>query len=212
MGMVVNLGMAVLPVALGYGLGWGLSGKGKQRRLPLWLCIPIVLVWLALLPSTCYLLTEWRRLLLDPWWADLLDISRTDPNAMLRTAKWALVFLTYAGTGVLLFTLAVRPVAQWLRAARRWLLCAVPLFFVVALGVYFTHIVRLDAWDLVRRPRYIGQVAMDALTSPTMLLSIGVFALFLWLLYEAVDVWVEGIAERLRRRSILKGGAPAKRK
>ena len=211
-GVTWNLMLAVIPVVLGYALGWGLSGKGKQRRLPVWVCLPLALVWLAFLPNTCYLLTEWRHLLFDRRWASLLDAGNADSVAMLRTAKWALLFLAYSGIGVLLFTLAIRPVERWLRSTgRKPFLFAPFLFFLTSLGVYLGLIIRLNSWDLARRPRYVWSVTVDAFERPEVLLSIVIFGVLLWALYEAVDVWVDGMAERVRGQKML-GGAPARSK
>jgi len=200
-----NLFLAAIPVALAYGLAWGLGGRGRQRHLPPWICLPLALVWLAFLPNTCYLLTEWRHLLFDRRWAALLDAGSSDRRAMLSTAKWALFFLAYSGTGVLLFTLAIRPIEGWLRASGRHTpLYAPPFFFLISLGVYLGLIVRLNSWDLAHRPLYCWQQALEALANPTPLASIAIFALILWITYEAVDLWVEGVMERLRRWGIVR--------
>lgn len=194
-----NLFLAVVPVVLAYLLAWGL-GKGGRRPLPLWICLPIALVWLVFLPNTCYLLTEWRHLLFDRRWAGLLDAGRSDRIAMLRTAKWALFFLAYSGVGVLLFALSVRPMEQWARANGRNPVPFAPVFFfLMSLGVYLGLIERLNSWDLFNRPAHVWQETVAGLTNRMLLLSIGVFAALLWGLYEAVDIWVDGVAERLQR-------------
>lgn len=199
-GVLWNLFLAAVPVVLGYGLAWGLKGHGKQRRLPLFLCLPLGVVWLTFLPNTCYLLTEWRHLLFDPRLADLLDAAPTDKHAMLSTAKWALLFLGYSGLGVLLFVLAIRPMERWLRSTGHSTLPYAPLlFFLMSLGVYLGLIVRLNSWDIVTRPLFVWQTAVHALFYPPLLAAIGIFAALLWGLYEAVDLWVDGVAERLRR-------------
>jgi uncharacterized membrane protein len=199
-GVMWNLALAVLPVALGYGLSWGLSKGIKQPSLKLLLGLPLVLVWLVSLPNTCYLLTEWRHLLLNPPWTRLLDAGREDSGyAMLRTARWALFFLAYSGASVLLFTLAIRPMEQWLRAAgRKPFLLAPFLFFLVSLGIYLDLFPRLSSWDLVSRPFAVFHSTRNALTNSAPALSIGVFGLLLWALYEGVDIWVDGMAARLR--------------
>jgi uncharacterized membrane protein len=203
-GVFWNLMLAAIPVALAYGLAWGLRGKGKQRNLPVWVCLPLGLAWLAFLPNTCYLLTEWRHLLFDTQWAPLLDRAISDKTAMLSIAKWALFFLTYSGLGVLTFVLAIRPLEQWLlsRRGKPWLVAPF-LFFVTSLGVYLGLIVRLNSWDLIHRPMFVWDTAISALTRPSLLTAILVFAGILWALYEAVDIWVEGVEARLRRWGIL---------
>jgi uncharacterized membrane protein len=203
-GILWNLMLAAIPVAMAYGLAWGLGGRGKQRNLPLWVCIPLALAWLAFLPNTCYLLTEWRHLLFDPQWADLFDVAVSDRRAMLSIAKWALFFLSYSGLGVLSFVLAIRPLEQWFlsRRGKPWMVAPF-LFFLTSLGVYLGLIVRLNSWDLLNRPMFVWDTAIAALTRPAYLNAILVFAGILWALYEAVDIWVEGIEARLRRMGIL---------
>lgn len=197
-GVMWNLGLAVLPVVLGYGLSWGLSKRSSQPALKLLIGVPLALVWLITLPNTCYLLTEWRHLLLNPPWPHLLNSGPSD--TMLRTAKWALFFVSYSGASVLLFTLAIRPMEQWLRAAgRKPFLLAPFLFFLVSLGIYLDLFPRLSSWDVISRPLAVFHSTRSALTNSAMLLSIGVFGLLLWALYEGVDIWVDGVAERFRR-------------
>ena len=206
-----NLFLAAIPVGLGYGLAWGLGGRGKTRRLPLWVCLPLGVAWLAFLPNTCYLLTEWRHLLLDRRWADVLDVSDADNSAMFSIAKWALFFVAYSGSGVLLFVLSIRPVEQWLKAAGRSILVVAPLlFFVTSLGVYLGLVQRLNSWDLWNRPRYVWLITTHALVEPKLLGSIIVFALILWFLYEAVDLWVDGVLDRLKRWGAAGVSAPVR--
>jgi uncharacterized membrane protein len=196
-GVVWNLMLAAVPVVQAYALAWLLGSKG-HRGLTLALAVPLAVAWLAFLPNTCYLLTEWRHLLFDPQWEDLLDKAHMDRTAMLRTAKWALLFLGYSGTGVLLFTLAIRPVERWLRSVNKpfyWF--APPLFLLTSLGVYLGLIVRLNSWDLIMKPQEVWTQTRHAFESHTLLFSIGVFAVLLWALYEAVDIWVDGMVERI---------------
>jgi uncharacterized membrane protein len=211
-GIAMNLVLSVVPVALGYALAWGLGRGLKQPYLKLLVGVPLALAWLALLPNTCYLLTEWRQLLLDPPAADLIAGRGAGQLAMLRTARWALYFLLYAGAGVLLVTLAIRPVEQWLRGAGRNPLFAAPfLFFLVSLGVYLALGPGLTSWDLFSRPLAVARTARGAFSSTPLLLSIAAFAVLLWALYEGTDVWVEGMAARLRGlRSGAKSGAAPK--
>jgi uncharacterized membrane protein len=198
--VVWNLMLAAVPVVQAYALGWLLGAPRKHRLLTRVIAVPLTLAWLVFLPNTCYLLTEWRHLLFDPQWEDLLNRTHMDHAAMLRTAEWALLFLGYSGTGVLLFTLSIRPVERWLRSVQTpfyWV--APPLFFVTSLGVYLGLIERLNSWNVVNRPQQVWQEALYALQSHTLLCSIVVFAALLWALYEAVDIWADGVAERIPR-------------
>lgn len=195
-----NLFLAAIPLVLAWALAWGLGRQGKKRNLPRFVNCILAAVWLAFLPNTCYLLTEWRHLLFDDRWAELLRAGDTDRSAMLATARWALLFLAYSGIGVLLFALSIRPVERSLRASGiNATLLAPPFFFLISLGVYLGLIVRLNSWDMIQRPAAVWNSAADALTTAAPLQAIVVFAVVLWILYEAVDLWLDGVADRLRR-------------
>lgn len=193
-----NLLLAAIPVALGAVLAWGAAGK--RRRLPLPVLWLLGAAWLVFVPNTCYLFTEWRHLLFDPRWEWMLDAGHSDRQAMLLTAQWSLMFLGYSGVGALLFVLAMRPVERCLRAARQpFLLYAPPLFFLISLGVYLGLIMRLNSWDALQRPELVLRRTVDALSNPTLLATIGVFALILWGVYEALDLWCDAVVERVGR-------------
>lgn len=203
-GVLWNLFLAALPLVLGLASWWALGGKEKKARLPAWVTLPLLAAWLAFLPNTCYLLTEWRHLLYDEHWAPLLEAGQQDSASMLATAKWAGFFAVYSGLGLLLFTLAIRPIELRLRMAGvRPLLWGPPLFFLMSLGVYLGLRPRLNSWDLVTQPLRVLDVVMAALSTPPLLMAILAFAAVLWVLYEIVDIWVDGAAERLRRWHVL---------
>ncbi|MGV3725014.1 MAG: DUF1361 domain-containing protein [Actinomycetota bacterium] len=201
-----NLLLAVIPVALGYALAWLLKRKLTPVGVVL-LALPLALGWLGFLPNTCYLLTEWRHLLFDSRWEPMLDAAHRSPVEMYNTAKWALFFLVYSALGVIFFVLAVRPMEHWLRSKGQLPYLYAPFFFfLVSLGVYLGLIKRFNTWDLLGRPMFIWNTAVQGVTSQPILLAIGVFGLILWALYEAGDIWVDGVASRFKKGG---GGAPA---
>jgi uncharacterized membrane protein len=203
-GVIWNLFLATIPVVLGYMLEWGMEVRGRQRNLPVVVCIPFLLVWLVFLPNTCYLLTEWRHLLFDARWAGLLDTGASDGNAMLSVAKWGLFFFLYSGTGVLLFTLSIRPVERMLRAAGQMPPLYAPFFFfLMSLGVYLGLKPRLNSWDILANPLEVWGYAVGAIFNTAILSAMVLFAMLLWAMYEAVDLWVDGIAAALRRWGLL---------
>ena len=212
-GVFWNLFLAAIPVALGYLLTWVLDLQQKKKALVL-LAVPVGLAWLVFLPNTCYLLTEWRHLLFDARWEELLDRAHVDRNAMLRVAAWSLWFLVYSGAGVLLFALSIRPVERWLRSRKASTVVFAPFFFtLVSLGVYLGLIKRYNSWDLVQKPLTIWNSVLDALTTVPLLTAILVFAAILWMLYEAVDLWADGVSDRLRSWGLLgRGGGKKKGK
>ncbi len=199
-GVTWNLFLAVIPVALGYLLSWGLEGSGKRRHLPLMVCLLLGVVWFAFVPNTCYLLTEWRHLLFDEYWRGLLVAGREDLAAMLATAKWALLFLAYSGSGVLLYVLSIRPVESRLRKAKQSPLLYAPFFFfAIALGVYLGLIDRLNSWDIIHHPRLVLDATKEVLFSTERLIYVGAFAVILWVLYEAVDLWIDAFKQRVTK-------------
>lgn len=202
-GVTWNLFLAVIPVVLGALAAWGMKRRGKQTNLPVWVTLPLLVVWLAFLPNTCYLLTEWRHLLYDSRWSQLLDAGQENSGAMLSVARWSLFFLLYSAAGVLTFGLAVRPVDRALRATGfRSVLLAPFLFFLVALGVYLGLRARFNSWDFVTDPLPIWERTRDAFRSRPVLGAIAAFGGVLWLIYLAVDVWIDGLLARLRQLGV----------
>lgn len=207
-----NLLLAVIPVVLAYLLAWLLRKKLKPAGIIL-LAVPLGIAWLGFLPNTCYLLTEWRHLLFDSRWEPLLDAGHHSRVAMYNTAKWALFFLLYSGLGIFLFVLGVRPMEHWLRSVgQKPYLYAPFFFFLISLGVYLGLVLRLNTWDLLRRPQFVLNVALDGVTSRPLLTAISVFAVILWALYEAADIWVDGVRSRFGGGKSTPAPAPAKGK
>jgi uncharacterized membrane protein len=201
--MLWNLLLAVIPVVLAYVFVGATRGRWCATRLAM--VLALAAAWLAFLPNTCYLLTEWRHLLFSPRWTSLRETGGWDREAMFRVALLALYFAAYSGAGVLTFVLAVRPVEQWLRnRGGPWLLYAPPGFFLVSLGVYLGLIVRLNSWDLLLQPGRVFGSAVTALMHPLLAATIVAFGAILWALYEAVDLWLDGILDRLRAWGVLR--------
>lgn len=202
-----NIFLATVPVAAAYLLAyWTEQARAWQKgaaRLIYWLVwLPLVLVWFAFLPNTCYLLTEWRHFLFDPYFTSQRGMWDESANARLTAARYGLYFLVYSGIGVICYALSIRPIERRLRRTHpALLLIAIPFFFLTSLGVYMGLIRRLNSWQVLSNPQIVWDVALHALTSPRLLKIIVIFAFLLWLLYEIVDVWIDGMALRYRRIS-----------
>ncbi len=201
-----NLFLAVIPVAAGGLLAAGLKNMrtqtGAWRDQPAaWLGLSLLaLIWFFFLPNTCYLLTEWRHFLFDPAPVALRQEVVENPVLKLVVAEQGLFFVTYSAAGVLCYALSIRLVAQALRQIRVSLLpLAAPFYLLMSLGVYLGLIVRLNSWDILTRPAHVWNVAIHALTSPILAAAMIAFALLLWVLYEIVDIWLEGVEWRLHR-------------
>jgi uncharacterized membrane protein len=200
-----NVFLAVIPVGAAYALAWGVQKFFlRPKRAPWFYGLPLLLlalVWFAFLPNSCYLLTEWRHFLLDGHFAALRDAAESNHVYMIQLARWSCVFLMYTAVGALSFALSIRPIARVLRRIHASLvLWAVPFFFLTSLGVYLGLIVRLNSWDLVSRPDLVLLIAVHALLNPPLLKVITIFALLLWMLYEIVDIWIDGLTLRLTQR------------
>ena len=195
-----NLFLAALPVGLAHLLVAALTRHGGVRRLPTVGCALLAAVWLAFLPNTCYLLTEWRHLVLQPIFAHLIQSAGADRTAMILTLAAASFFVLYSSVGVLAFVLAIRPVERFMASrGRRFSRYAPVLFFLLSLGVYLGLVVRLNTWDLVCRPQTVLSAALDAVSRPEVLSLHLAFAGFLWGLYLAVDRWIDAVATRFVR-------------
>lgn len=197
-----NLFLAVVPVVLGYAAARLGQTLAEGRRPWLWAPLALLLLgWLIFLPNSSYLFTEPRHLLAAVERDNLWSRARTDAEAARRLLFWGGTALLYVAAGALTFALAIRPVKS-LVARMGWALplLAAPFFALISLGVYLGLVVRLNSWDLVTRPAIVLGFATGALGRPVLLAAILLFGLFLWLVYEVLDIWVDGCALRWARR------------
>lgn len=207
--IVWNLFLSAVPVGLAhlwvYCVNrWSLRGSSRKQRIH-WLAFtPLIVGWVAFLPNTCYLLTEWRHFLFDSHFVEVRDAVDTDRSLMLRVARQGLFFLCYSGFGVLCLLYAIRPVEQLCRRAKvHKALWMTPLFLLTSLGVYLGLIIRLNSWDLLTRPLGVWATVESALSNGLLLQTIVIFAALLWICYEISNIWADGLAERLRKRRLL---------
>lgn len=196
--VIWNLFLAAIPVALGLGIGW-LSSRWKNRPVASFLIAAMMLAWLAFLPNTCYLLTEWRHYLsrLDRY--DLYLESQISPHVTLTLMFDTVFYFCYSAIGLLAFTLAVRPVADVVKreGGRPWA-WGIPLFILTALGVYLGLILRFNSWDLLARPGDVWYAASSVATRPLLATFVLAFAGVLWFIYMTIDIWFDGLALRWR--------------
>jgi len=211
LGTLYDIGLAFIPVLLGYAVGEVGRVVTARRSLVLWGCLALLCaLWLAFMPNTCYLITEWRHFLDHVDSRNLYQRSKTDRGLLFDINLWVLFYLFFSGAGVLAFTLAIRPVERLLRQWRLpFLLLAPFLFASLSLGVYLGLIKRFNSWDLLAHPGAIWKVVAAVPQRPMLVTSILIFALLLWALYEAMDIWVDGVVERTKRLRMGRGGAGA---
>jgi uncharacterized membrane protein len=202
-----NIFLAAIPLAAAYTFSFLYSFDiSKKNRIYTYLkysFLPIVfLIWLAFLPNTCYLITEWRHLLASIIYS---DVAQTKPGANRELLVWfamqMLFYIAYSGIGMLLFVLSTRPIwriVKHIKINAVWF--AVPFFFINALGVYLGLIPRFNSWDVMHRPSVIvNEVVRVFSTSHLIGLVIGL-AIFLWLVYLFFDIWIDGFKELVKSK------------
>lgn len=191
--------LAMIPVVLAYSALWisGQHALGRWRYLFIAVLLP---VWFVFLPNTCYLVTEWRHFLhlLDA--KDLYIRSQVDSSIFVPLLEMSLFYMLYSGFGMLTFTLATRPIERL--AMKRniplwsW---AIPFFTLVSLGVYLGLVPRFNSWDMIHHPKIILNVIASVAGHPRLAGFIVIFGMFLWLAYEALDLWIDGFSERWKQ-------------
>lgn len=196
-----NTFLAVIPVALAHAIYGVIGGTGRRpgvvARAGAFL---LGIVWLLFMPNTCYLLTEWRHFLNTVGYANLHARWQNDSGAALTLMMYALFYLCYSAVGIITFTLGTRPIARLLkeRGAALWI-WGMPFFLLMSVGVYLGLILRFNTWDVLNRGPEIWQVVIGILDRPMLMSFVVAFAGFLWAIYLATDIWIDGVRSRLCR-------------
>lgn len=190
--------LALVPVVLAYVMRFVASTKAP--RLARYLIIAAIApVWLAFLPNTCYLLTEWRHFLFTLDYRDLYVHSQLDSKYYLPLIELSFFYACYSGFGMIAFALAIRPVERI--AARAGLpiwAWAVPFFALVSLGVYLGLVQRFNSWEPLTNFEVIWSAGLEAMQRPRLGWFILGFGAFLWMSYEALDLWIDAAVQRFR--------------
>lgn len=159
--------------------------------------------WLAFLPNSCYLLTEWRHFLDTLYFGGLYHEARLSPDGAMRFLAYTAFYALYSGCGMVCFALSIRPLARVLRTRGvNVVLPGIALFLLVALGVYLGLILRYNSWDIVARPGVIAASIANVLSRPRLGMVIVGFAAFLWIAYSAIDIWIDGFSQRISSRTV----------
>lgn len=194
-----NIFLALIPVVLGYLINKIVSSTSPPRRLKV--AIPIALlflVWLAFLPNTCYLLTEWRHFLGKVLHSDIYRQAETNHSALFRLNVAALYYILYSGLGVFCFTLAIRPIERTFRILGwKFPYFAPFLFLFISIGVYLGLILRLNSWYVITRPDMVFLSILGIAHSKALVLAIIVFMMVIWALYEGLDLWLDAFLDRM---------------
>ncbi|MCW3096051.1 MAG: putative rane protein [Chthonomonadaceae bacterium] len=199
LGVTWNIFLAVLPVFFAGVLTAVFALFRKYGKpCPWFVWLPLGLVWLAFLPNACYLVTEWRHFLFQGLPYAVQNYGGR--SALIVIAKDSLFFLAYSLTGCLCFALAIRPIEHLMRkAGGKPVLWAAPFFFLVSLGVYLGLFIRLNTWNIVTHPSVVLSITLRTLSDIQLVKAIVVFGFLLFLLYEILDIFLDGLALRLHR-------------
>ena len=195
--VVWNGTLALIPVGAAYTLR-GVLDKRPLRLGGYAAAVALGLVWLAFLPNTCYLLTEWRHFLETLDSQDLFMRAGSDSVLFIKLVLGSLFYFFYSLFGMVTFAMAIRPMER--AAIKRGLsvrFWAAPFFAAVALGVYLGLVMRFNSWDLLRSPSMVWQAVVEIGGRPKLAAFILAFGGFLWISYEALDIWIDGLKLRL---------------
>lgn len=191
-----NTFLAAIPVVLAYAMLWVYKAARPRSLRNVVLCV-LGAAWLAFLPNTCYLLTEWRHFLMSVDAHNLYLQSRMDKTAFAQLCVMTMFYTAYSGIGVVAFTLAIRPIEKLAKAAGAaiWF-WGLPFFTAMSVGVYLGLVLRLNSWDLAHRPGLVWYHIAALGGRPVLAAFVVGFGIFLWALYESVDLWVDALTTR----------------
>ena len=194
---VWNLFLAAIPVAFAAPISRRVATPRSSSRFAL---AGLAAVWLVFLPNTTYLVTEWRHFLFDSHWRRITAMGAWDRDAMFASGAWALGFAACSLVGLVLFTLAVRPVHRAL-ASRGFGVRApgAALFLLVSLGTYLGLVYRLNSWQALSDPSRVLWAVGDSLSRWRSVVAIVAFAALLAATYVGLGIWVDRATEKLRR-------------
>lgn len=192
-----NLMLAAIPVLLAY-LLVSIARLRRHRHLRKILLTVVGAAWLVFLPNTCYLLTEWRHFLYNLDASNLFLRSRAEPDLKPALMIYTAAYTLYSASGMLAFTLAIRPVAKMMKRSGRILwIYGLPLFLLMSIGVYLGLVLRFNSWDVLKRPNDIWQSVSMLISRPKLALLIVGFGGFLWLAYFLIDTLIDSVRAKL---------------
>jgi uncharacterized membrane protein len=194
----VNTLLAVIPVLAAYALRAIARKRVEISSVTFWTAMVLLgAIWLAFLPNTCYLLSEWRHLPVALRFSYYLPIEKMDSKVAPNVMLVSLFFLCYSGLGAMTFALAIRPIAGMMRRAgvKLWLV-GIPFFILMSVGVYLGLVLRFNSWNLLDRLGEIWGAVSSIFYRPMLGLFVLGFAGFLWLLFIVFDIWIDGFVYR----------------
>lgn len=191
--------LAVVPVVSAYALRAVLD-KRPTSVFRYLIGAGLALVWFVFLPNTCYLLTEWRHFLFVLDAGNLYLRAGQDSVLFIKLVMGTLFYFLYALFGMLTFAMAIRPVERMAIkrgvAVKFW---GVPFFAAVSLGVYLGLVLRFNSWEMATSPARIWSAVVEVGGRPLLAAMILAFGAFLWVSYESLDIWLDGLKQRVLR-------------
>jgi uncharacterized membrane protein len=145
-GLVWNLTLAWVPLVLAL-----LLVAAYRRRLSSLHLLALGALWLLFLPNAPYVITDFVHLGEEHRLLDTVIIG-----------SFALTSLAVGFGSLLLVQLVVTRAAG---AAAGWLVALASLF-LSSVGIYLGRVQRLNSWDLVTRPRFVGALVRTGLEDP----------------------------------------------
>lgn len=169
--MVWNLFLALLPLAMSYGL----FRAGVRRSLLWWLG---VLTFIAFLPNAPYVLTDFIHLE-----RDLTRVPSEILDTLVVIPRYGLFMLMGFGAYVLSVMrvgnyLKQQGKSRWVRPMEIW------LHGLSAVGIYLGRVERFNSWDIVTRPQILFQGVVDNLTHAYAWIFMGLTLGAIALLYQ----------------------------
>lgn len=148
--LLYNLGLAWIPFLLSIWLVFMLRTKSWTSWLPL----IVTVVWLAFLPNTFYMITDYIHIHDVPRVDEVFDVlmftSIIAPGVMLGFVSLALVH---------------RELRKRLVPAQTWRLVA-SVLFVTSLAIYVGRQLRWNSWDIIINPAGILFDVSDIIINP----------------------------------------------
>jgi len=209
--VAINLSLAAIPVAAAFIAAGGIKRDRSGRNGIRWIVwMPVLLIWLAFLPNTCYLLTEWRHYLQGLTEHPEFLPGHEDRSGVLAFLTVTAFYVFYSGFGMLTFFLAVWPLDRLVNRRLRGLRWAwqAGLFTACAFGVYLGLVDRFNSWDSIDPLRLSGilQTAASIPYRPVLFAVIVGFGLILWLFYTLFDIFMDGAILRVQKMRSGGGG------
>jgi uncharacterized membrane protein len=160
--LIWNLMLALMPVALGWGLARAVDA-GSERR---WLVVLLALAWIAFLPNSFYMVTDVMHL--------------ADMPSRLPLLLSSIMFWLFGLVGVMSGLMCVAQMHEMLQRRAKPVMAfglVELLLAVVSFGMYLGRIERWNSWDVVVRPLGLVQSVAEGFGRPELALMLLYFGL-----------------------------------